>query len=113
MLKRDLAYIHLSPAELENYLLSKDVLRTLPDITLSAGGILLAHERLVAANMADEVTPEWHKIEEIRGHWKVAWAAKCHQEFKMRLRLWGDFILGLAPDKDQPSTEFNIRFVIG
>jgi hypothetical protein len=106
MLKRDLAYIHSSPAELESYLLSKDVVRVLPDLTFSLGGILLAHKRLTAANMMDEVLSDWEKIEELHTHWKVAWDTKCHLEFKMRLRQWGDFILGMAPDKHEVSTEY-------
>jgi hypothetical protein len=106
LLKRDLDYLKSSPSELETYLLSKDVIRQLPDMTFSAGGVLLAHKRLSAANLDAQVQSDWQEIEVIIGHWKTAWAAKCHMELKMRLRQWGDFILGFASDKNEPSTAF-------
>lgn len=106
LLKRDLSYVRSSHSELESYLLSDDVIRQLPDLSLSAGGILLAHKRLVSAQLIEKVEHEWSGIEDIRANWKVAWTNKCRSEFKMRLRLWGDFILGMAPDKNEPSTAF-------
>ncbi len=106
-LKSDITYVRSSPSELESYLLSTDVIRQLPAITLSAGGILLAHKRLVAAGMIEDINDDWSRIEDIRNAWKVAWTNKCRSEFKMRLRLWGDFILGMAPDKNEPSTAYS------
>jgi hypothetical protein len=105
-LKIDLTYIKSSVDELESFLLSTDVLRQLPDISLSAGGILLAYDRLSAAKLEDQVIAEWSKLEEIRNHWKTAWANKCQAELKMRLRQWGDFILGFASDKLETSTAY-------
>lgn len=105
-LKHDIAYVRSSHPELESYLLSTDVIRQLPNISLSAGGILLAHKRLVSANLGETIVEDWKNIEDIRANWKVAWMNKCRSEFKMRLRLWGDFILGMAPDKNEPSTAF-------
>jgi hypothetical protein len=106
MLKRDMDYLKSSPSELETYLLSKDIIRQLPGFTFSAGGILLAHERLVAASLDSQVLADWQEIQVICGHWKTAWASKCQMELKMRLRQWGDFIMGMASDKNEPSTAY-------
>ncbi|GAP20125.1 hypothetical protein [Leptolinea tardivitalis] len=107
MLKRDVEYLKASPSELEAYLLSHDIIRQLPDFSFSAGGILLAYKRLESASLINEqVEANWKEIQTIRDHWKTAWATKCHQEYKMRLRQWGDFILGFASDKNEPSTAF-------
>jgi hypothetical protein len=105
-LKSDMAYLKSSSSELETFVLSDDTIRQLPGLTLSIGGILLAHKRLSAANMAAQVEENWLAIEKIRNQWKTAWAAKCLLELKMRLRLWGDFLLGMAPDKNEPSTAY-------
>lgn len=105
-LKKDLTYIKSSVYELESFLLSTDVLRQLPNMSFSAGGILLSYERLSAAKLADQVKTEWDALEEIRNHWKTAWANKCQAESKMRLRQWGDFILGFASDKHELSTAY-------
>lgn len=105
-LKDDIMYLQSSSSELETFLLSNDTIRQLPGLTLSTGGILLAHKRLSAANMTARVEEHWLEIERIRDRWKNAWAAKCQLELKMRLRLWGDFLLGMAPDKNEPSTAY-------
>lgn len=106
MLKRDMAYLNYSPSELESFLLSKDTIRVLPNFALSAGGILLAQKRLAAAGLDREVATASQEIETIRGQWKTAWSMKCHAELKMRMRQWGDFLLGMAPDKTEPTTAF-------
>jgi hypothetical protein len=105
-LNKDLDYIKNSAAELETFLLSNDVIRHLPDISLSAGGVMLAQKRLQAANLEQEIAASWQQIDQIRGHWQVAWANKCQQEARMRMRLWGDFILGLAHDGNEPSSAY-------
>jgi hypothetical protein len=105
-LKKDLLYVKNSASELETFLLSNDVIRTLPDISLSAGGVMLAQKRLQAANLEGEAAESWQQVEQIRGHWQVAWANKCQQEARMRMRLWGDFILGLAHDGNEPSSAY-------
>jgi hypothetical protein len=106
LLARDINYLKSSPSELETYLLSKDIIRQLPDLTFSSGGVLLAYKRLAAANLDKQVQSEWQEIESICHHWKTAWANKCLLEMKMRLRLWGDFLLSMAPDKNEPSTAY-------
>lgn len=105
-LNKDLLFIKNSASELETFLLSNDVIRNLPDISLSAGGVMLAQKRLQAANMENEIAAAWQQIDQIRGHWQVAWANKCQQEARMRMRLWGDFILGLAHDGNEPSSSY-------
>jgi len=105
-LNKDLHYIKNSADELENFLLSNDVIRNLPDLSLSAGGLMLAQKRLQSANMGGEAAESWQQIEQIRGHWKAAWANKCQQEVRMRMRLWGDFILGLSHDGNEPSSAY-------
>ncbi len=106
MLKRDIAYLNHSPSELESFLLSNDTIRVLPNLALSTGGILLAQKRLMAAGLTHEVASSCQQIEDIRGQWKVAWQKKCHAELKMRMRQWGDFLLGMAPDKTEPTTAY-------
>lgn len=106
ILNQDLEYLRASPSELESFLLSKDTIRQLPDLSLSVGNILLAFKRLSAAGKADQIEQDWKKIDEIHNQWKAAWASKCQLELKMRMRIWGDFLLGMAPDKSQPSTAF-------
>ena len=105
-LEKDLTYLKSSVDELESFLLSGDTLRQLPGMSFSVGGILLAHRRIRAANLEDQVNSEWNALEEIRNHWKTAWANKCQAELKMRLRQWGDFILGMASDKHETSTAY-------
>lgn len=105
-LKKDLAYIKSSVDELENFLLSEDVIRQLPGISLSAGGILLAYQRISAANLEDQILSDWKALEEIRNHWKTAWINKSLAELKMRLRQWGDFVLGMASDKYESSSAY-------
>jgi hypothetical protein len=107
LLKKDLAYIKASASELEAFLLSNDVIRQLPDLSLSTGGILLAHKRVEAANIEGKIGSSWDEIEKIHDHWKTAWANKCQHELKMRMRLWGDFILGLAHDGNEPSSAYH------
>jgi hypothetical protein len=105
-LKNDLLYIKNSADELETFLLSNDVIRNLPNISLSAGGVMLAQKRLQSANMEGEGVESWQQIAQVRDHWQAAWANKCQQEFRMRMRLWGDFILGLAHDGNEPSSAY-------
>ncbi|MEI8133083.1 MAG: hypothetical protein WCG34_11670 [Leptolinea sp.] len=105
-LKTDLAYIQSAVDELEMYLLSEDVIRQLPGISFSVGGILLAYQRISAANLEDRVLSEWKALEELRSHWKIAWGNKCLLEMKMRLRQWGDFILGMASDEHESSSAY-------
>jgi hypothetical protein len=87
-------------------LLSDDVLRQLPGISFSVGGILLAYRRVCAANLENQILTDWKALEDIQTHWKTAWANKCKVELKMRLRQWGDFILGMASDKHETSSEY-------
>lgn len=105
-LTKDISYIKNSVPELETFLLSNDVIRHLPDISLSAGGVMLAQKRLQSASMDGDVASSLDQIDQIRNHWKVAWANKCQQEARMRMRLWGDFILGLAHDGNEPSSAY-------
>jgi hypothetical protein len=105
-LKKDVSYIKASVDELESFLLSDDVLRQLPDLSFTAGGILLAHKRISAANLEKQILTEWESLEGIRQQWKTAWTNKCLAEMKMRLRQWGDFILGMSSDKHESSTEY-------
>jgi len=105
-LKKDLIFIKSSVDELETYLLSEDVIRQLPGISISVGGILLANKRISSANLEDQVFTDWKALEEIHSHWKTAWGNKCLLEMKMRLRQWGDFILGMASDKHESSSAY-------
>ncbi len=107
LFKKDIRYLKSSPSELETFLLSKDVIRQLPELSFSVGGILLAYKRLSAANCEAQVHSEWQEIENIRNQWKTAWANKCQLEMKMRLRQWGDFLLGMTSDKNEPSTAYH------
>ena len=76
------------------------ILRCLPAASCSRT------KRLEAANRQQDVDESWQKIDAIRFHWQVAWTNKCQQEIKMRMRLWGDFILGLAHDGNEPSSAY-------
>jgi hypothetical protein len=106
LFQKDIFYLKSSVEELENFLLSDDTIRILPDLTLSVGGILLANYKLNAAGLSSSVSSDWATLMEIRENWKTTWKGKCSAEYKMRLRQWGDFILGMASDKNEPSTAF-------
>jgi hypothetical protein len=105
-LNKDIVYLNSSVDELESFLLSDDVIRQLPNMSFSVGGILLAYQRILAANLVDKVQSDWKALDAIRGHWKTAWETKCLLEMKMRMRQWGDFILGMASDKNEASSEY-------
>lgn len=101
----DLGYLRSGLAELERYLLSKELYwptgaaappgePAFPQLTL--GGLLLAAQRLQAHRLDTAQGAELAKLEArleaLRGQWRVAWEGKAAREFHARLNLWRDFL---------------------
>lgn len=116
---RDLAFLQLAAADLEDFLLSKEVYWTLgPSISLqgansarlSIGLLLLVLRRLQAwsltPNQSQEFSQVAHQIETKRDHWRSHWENKAAQEFPARLRLWLNYLADYAQEPDNYSIDY-------
>jgi hypothetical protein len=101
----DLGYVQAGLDVLEKYLLSEELFWSLnatppgntpeyPKLTL--GGLLLAWARLNARPLTlaqqNQVAGIVTDLEAVRTRWRVAWERKAAYSFKVRLRMWRDFI---------------------
>jgi hypothetical protein len=104
-LDQDLQYLDAGLGELEDYLLSKDLYRTLsassslPRLTL--GGLLLARQRL--GPRADSYAA---RIEAVRSKWRAAWDAKASREVRARSDLWKNYIMDYQDSPASYSSEY-------
>jgi hypothetical protein len=101
----DLGYLRAGIAELENYLLSKELYWVLgarppagePDYPrLTLGGLLLAQARARAWELAGQQSVELVQMEEqidrLQARWRVAWERKAAHAFHARLILWQNYL---------------------
>jgi hypothetical protein len=101
----DLNFLHAGLADLEGYLLSKELYWPIdvsqpageaPFPRMTLGNLFLAHTRLSERHLsfAERVQMDHlnKRMEAIRQHWLVAWGQKSAREFSARLRLWRDFL---------------------
>jgi hypothetical protein len=101
----DLSYIQAGLEVLEKYLLSDEVFWPLaanppvgeaefPRLTLD--GLLLAIARLIARRVTSHQQEQVQKIgqdlELIRSKWRSAWEKKAGECYRVRVRLWQDFL---------------------
>jgi hypothetical protein len=120
----DLRYLQEGVAELENYLLSRDVFWPAdirppagepgyPQLTL--GGMLLVRQRL---NTYDKTPKQIAQVEKIfsdmdliRVRWKVAWENKASHSFSVRVKMWRDYIeeYRLLPQDNADRYAYEVR----
>jgi len=101
----DLRYLKSGVDQLEEYLLSNDIYRSIgifapfgeppyPQMTL--GGLLLARLRAQSTKHTASQRVELERLslelESTRTKWQVAWEKKARAEFRARLNLWRDFL---------------------
>jgi len=104
-LEYDLRYVRAALEVLEEYVLSEEVFWPIgvnppegePDYPrLTLDGLLLARVRLEAHTMSteekDQVERVRSKMDVNRSKWRVAWEKKAGQCYRVRVRMWGDFI---------------------
>ena len=115
--EQDRTFISAAVADLENYLLSKELYLPLTAPRggqfpkgverLSLGNVLLCRARLAArqqddnANGLDEL---FHQMDAIQQRWVSAWRAKSLQEYPARLRMWGDYLQEALKDRTRFSS---------
>jgi hypothetical protein len=100
-----LRYIRAALEVLEMYLLSEDVFWPIgvdppdgdPDYPrLTLDGLLLAQVRSEAypksPEQKEQVERVTSKLGLMRSKWRVAWEKKASQCYRVRMRMWGDFI---------------------
>lgn len=113
----DLRYFQAGLEQLENYLLAKDLYRSIgvrapsgepPYPQLTPGGLLLALARMGAMadtsaqrNRLDEAQ---RSLDELRTRWRVAWGKKATADFHARRKLWSDFLNEYC---DQPGAHYD------
>ncbi len=120
----DLRYLQAGVAELENYLLSKDVFwptdirppagePSYPQLTL--GGLLLSRQRLKIYEKTPKQIAQADKIftemDAIRARWKVAWENKASRSFTVRVKMWRDYIeeYRLLPQDNADRYAYEVR----
>ena len=104
-LEYDLRYISACKELLKDYLLSKDIYRPIgisagrglpPYPQLTLGNMLLAIMRAQARRDKPEVENDLRRLERqinrLHKQWRVAWETKARDEFRARLRLWGNYL---------------------
>jgi hypothetical protein len=117
--ERDLAYLQLATADLEKFLLSKEVYWTLDrsinlqganPARLSMGLLLLVMRRLegwtLTPTQSTRFTQLNHQIETIQDHWRSHWENKSAQEFPARLRLWVNYLSDYTQEPDNYAVDF-------
>lgn len=95
MISKDRAFLEASLPDFETYLLSDELFwpvtlrgQALPRLTV--GGVLIAKARLEAAG--ERIESLVTEIDAVRSKWRVAWETKVSREFRMRIRLWQNYI---------------------
>jgi len=101
----DLRYLSAGLEQLESYLLSKDLYRPIginaqrgetPYPQLTLGWMLLSRKRAEATATTPSQLSELARLgaglDEIHSRWRTAWGKKAAQEFRSRVKLWGDFL---------------------
>jgi hypothetical protein len=101
----DLAYFLAGVAELDAYLLSKELYWPVggkvppgepPFPRLTLGGLLLARRRLQAWPLSSVQSAQLNaaelRLDAARLRWRVAWENKAAHGFRARLALWRDFL---------------------
>lgn len=113
-------FLIASADELENYLHSgADTWRVagsnlFPPLT--PGYVLLTIKRLAGSNLAknenDQVQKAIADIEKVRLRWISAWQKRIEQEIPQRLRLWSNYLEGLAQSRNSahPELRWAIRW---
>jgi hypothetical protein len=104
-LEYDLRYVQAALEVLDQYLLSDEVFWPIgvnppagePDYPrLTLDGLLLARLRSVAHSISTEQKEEVERIisnlDLHRSKWRVAWEKKADQCYRVRARMWGDFL---------------------
>lgn len=104
-LEYDLRYIEAASELLKDYLLSKDIYRPIgiiaprelpPYPMMTLGNLLLARLRASARALTPGEQTDLRRleaeIESIRGRWRAAWERKAIDEYRARLRLWGNYL---------------------
>ena len=107
----DLRFFEAGIAEMEQYLLSKDIYWPIgisapageisyPKLTL--GTLLLVQKRLEATASTAQEQAEFlglqNRLNAIRSRWRAAWGKKAQSEFRARLSLWRDFLSDYRKD---------------
>ncbi len=120
----DLRYLQAGVAELENYLLSKDVFwptdirppagePAYPQLTL--GGLLLSRQRLKIYEKTPKQIAQVEKIftdmDATKARWKVAWENKASRSFSVRVKMWRDYIeeYRLVPHDNADRYPYEVR----
>lgn len=98
----DIAYIQASLGELEKYLSSQEIFKSIVSAgghqiqQLTLGGLLLAltfaHSRAVSLEERTQVEQLDRELYSCRQRWRFAWEKKARKEFKSRLRQWGLYL---------------------
>lgn len=107
----DLRFFQAGIAEMERYLLSKDIYWPVgisapsgetPYPKLTLGTLLLIQQRLEAtaasAGQYAEFLELKNRLNAIRSRWRKAWGKKAQVEFRSRLNLWRDFLSDYRKD---------------
>lgn len=113
----DLRFFQAGIAEMEQYLLAKDIywpvgISALPGETpypkLTLGTLLLVQQRLEAttstAGQHAELLKLKNQLNAVRSRWRTAWGKKAQAEFRARLNLWRDF---LSDYRKEPGAHFD------
>ncbi len=100
----DLEYARAGVAELDDYLLSKELFWPLsgtppggkPFPRLTLGGLLLALARLKARELSVSHNASFTRLEAqldgVRSRWRVAWGRKAAREYPSRLTQWRNYL---------------------
>jgi hypothetical protein len=113
----DLRYLRAALADLEGYLLSKELYWPIsakpphgdpPYPRFTLGGILIARQslsgRLLDSTGQEEYQEITRRFDETRAKWRTAWGQKAARSFSARLNQWNSFI---DDYRKQPENNFD------
>ena len=119
-LEYDLRYVGAAGEILKDYLLSKDIYRPIgiiadpgepPYPQLTLGNMLLALQRAQAKTTTTQQRSNLHDLKDrvdiIHQDWRVAWENKAREEFRARLRLWGNYLDDFRKDPELHASRYS------
>lgn len=113
MFATDWQILETAAADLESFLLSRELYWLVKGGRLSTGNVLLSMKRLEAAFGQDAHFQNLKgEIEQTRARWRSAWMEKARREYEERLRLWTQFLNDLSAGETSALAEYKtqVRF---